>query len=381
MSVDVVIPLYNGSKWIQETIDSVFRQSLKPNSIIVVDDGSTDGSQDIVAKIPEVIMLRNPGKGTGSARNFGFEHTTASFIAFLDQDDIWHPDHLKILSGLLEHNPDISVAASQLKSFFDGTDHQFDFSDTSVELLDPWSTYPTRGMATTPSLSLFRRQAIADSGGWPVMHDVMSDYSIWLRLSVKKPLIRIQAKTVAYRRHQTQTTVNVRTQDPMAYLEFSLKVDDDLMEYYLSCSNNETKKAIVKRRNLVAHYTYDLVHALLNRNKTFLVRITSALEKNLDSENEEYRKCVFKHICNILSLGFTPGSNSREFRDYLITLVEEWPKQTYFTRNALYDVIFEERPGFIFYFKYWFKNFWRIGRLNLFFRAMIKRMHQILTRK
>jgi glycosyltransferase involved in cell wall biosynthesis len=119
MNVDVVITLFNGKKWIIETLDSVFNQSLKPEKVIVVDDGSSDGGMDIVARYAEVILLQNQGKGCTTARNFGFRHTTAPFVAFLDHDDIWHPDHLRILRNALIDHPACVYAVAGHTDFID----------------------------------------------------------------------------------------------------------------------------------------------------------------------------------------------------------------------------------------------------------------------
>lgn len=379
---DVVIPLYNGSKWISETLDSVFKQSLSPGRIIVVDDGSTDDSYDIVSKLPNVILLRNPGKGVASARNFGFEHTTAPFLAFLDQDDVWHPDHLRILSEALARNPGVPAIASELTYFIDGANPKFDLSDTSLELFDPWNTYPAHTLACCPSLTIFKRQAFVDSGGWPVMHNNLSDYSLWLRLAVKKPLIRLRVRTVAYRRHQTSLTVNIRTKNPIAHLESILKIDNDLMEYYLNYSDNEQEKIKIKRRNQAVRYMHDLILALSNNERTSLPKLISELEeRTLRYENEEYRTYVLKHVCNILSLGFTPGNNSQEFRAYLITLLEIWPKDVRITFKTLQNVIIEERPGSYFYLNYYLRNPLQLSRVSFLFKAAIRRLSKKNNRR
>jgi len=82
-NIDVIIPLYNGTKWIRETLDSALSQSFKPNKIIIVDDGSTDGSRELVYNHESIVLLRNPGRGEGgeSARNFGIQHSEAEFVA------------------------------------------------------------------------------------------------------------------------------------------------------------------------------------------------------------------------------------------------------------------------------------------------------------
>lgn len=97
LSVVAVIPLYNGARFIEEAIRSVFDQTRRPEECIVVDDGSFDEGPNIIAKLAEQLpirLLRKPNGGQSSARNFGVAHSTSNLIAFLDQDDAWYPEHL-----------------------------------------------------------------------------------------------------------------------------------------------------------------------------------------------------------------------------------------------------------------------------------------------
>ncbi|MEB3166950.1 MAG: glycosyltransferase family A protein, partial [Cyanobacteriota bacterium] len=117
MQIAVVIPLFNGERWISRTLDSVIAQSLAPHEIILVDDGSEDGSREIASTFPDVTLWRNPLKGTHHARNFGLGKSTAEAVIFLDQDDIWHPRHLEILSALLQSHPGACAAVSASMTF------------------------------------------------------------------------------------------------------------------------------------------------------------------------------------------------------------------------------------------------------------------------
>lgn len=100
LSIAAVIPLYNGAKWIEKTLGSVFVQTLQPDEIIVVDDGSTDGGLGTaivgaLAKVhPNLTLLTKGNGGQSSARNLGIRRTKSDLIALLDQDDIWYPTHL-----------------------------------------------------------------------------------------------------------------------------------------------------------------------------------------------------------------------------------------------------------------------------------------------
>jgi glycosyltransferase involved in cell wall biosynthesis len=102
--ISAIIPLYNGAPYIEQAIRSVLAQTLLPTELIVVDDGSTDRGPEIVeqmaaerpARLP-IKLLRKANGGQSSARNFGVRHAHGDLIAFLDQDDVWYPDHLREL--------------------------------------------------------------------------------------------------------------------------------------------------------------------------------------------------------------------------------------------------------------------------------------------
>jgi len=99
-SIVAIIPLYNGARWIEQSIRSVLAQTLAPDEFIVVDDGSTDDGPRIVERLAQshpIRLLRKPNGGQSSARNFGVAHSNSALIALLDQDDGWYPHHLATL--------------------------------------------------------------------------------------------------------------------------------------------------------------------------------------------------------------------------------------------------------------------------------------------
>lgn len=105
ITVAAIIPLYNGSAFIREALESVFAQSEPPDEVIVVDDGSTDDGPNIVEELAQshpLVLLRKPNGGQSSARNLAIKNCRSSHVALLDQDDIWYPDHLAILKRPFE---------------------------------------------------------------------------------------------------------------------------------------------------------------------------------------------------------------------------------------------------------------------------------------
>jgi glycosyltransferase involved in cell wall biosynthesis len=102
-SIAVIIPLFNGARYIEEALRSVFLQSVPANEIIVVDDGSTDDGAGVaivegLAKIHPIKLLHKPNGGQSSARNYGVRESSSELIAFLDQDDVWYEEHLQELA-------------------------------------------------------------------------------------------------------------------------------------------------------------------------------------------------------------------------------------------------------------------------------------------
>jgi glycosyltransferase involved in cell wall biosynthesis len=101
-SIAAVIPARDSAAFISGAIESVFAQSRLPDEVIVVDDGSTDGTAAVVERSPiPVRLLRIPAQGVAAARNAGVQAARAEFIAFLDADDYWHRDHLKRMADAI----------------------------------------------------------------------------------------------------------------------------------------------------------------------------------------------------------------------------------------------------------------------------------------
>jgi glycosyltransferase involved in cell wall biosynthesis len=119
--ITVVIPAFNGARFVAETLDSIRAQTLPARQIIVVDDGSTDSTGDIVReKFPEVLCVRVANGGAGVARRHGIELCTTDWVALCDSDDLWRADHLERKAGLIEAFPDVQLAFSDSYSFGPG---------------------------------------------------------------------------------------------------------------------------------------------------------------------------------------------------------------------------------------------------------------------
>ena len=118
--VSVIIPVYNGTPYLAAAVESVRQQSYEPLDIIVVDDGSTDGSYERVQTLGEVRCFRQANRGTAAARNVGIKEARGRFLAFLDADDIWTPGKLKAQLAAMQANPHAQLIAGRVEEFYDG---------------------------------------------------------------------------------------------------------------------------------------------------------------------------------------------------------------------------------------------------------------------
>ena len=119
----VVMPLYNKAAHVRAAIESVFAQTFPPHEILVVDNRSTDGGREIVAAIGDariqLLDLSTPGPGGYAGRNIGIRAARGDWIAFLDADDLWQPDHLAVLAEGIGADPSARAAATRFDHVFE----------------------------------------------------------------------------------------------------------------------------------------------------------------------------------------------------------------------------------------------------------------------
>ena len=117
--ISVIVPVYNGEKHLSEAIDSILSQTYRATEIILVDDGSTDGSAQIAKRFSSAVKYcYQKNAGTGAARNRGAELAEGGFFAFLDADDVWLQDKLIIQMAAFYGNPETEVVFGYVKQFY-----------------------------------------------------------------------------------------------------------------------------------------------------------------------------------------------------------------------------------------------------------------------
>lgn len=117
--VSCIVPVYNGERFLAEALDSVIAQSLPAFEIIVIDDGSTDGTPDVIAGYENrVRSQRQENAGPAAARNAGLHLASGELIAFLDADDLWHPEKLARQSARFAARPELGISLTHGHNFW-----------------------------------------------------------------------------------------------------------------------------------------------------------------------------------------------------------------------------------------------------------------------
>jgi glycosyltransferase involved in cell wall biosynthesis len=116
--ISVVIPVFNGAAYIGQAIQSALDQSLPPAEILVVDDGSSDSTAEVVRRYPAPVRyIPQPHSGSACARNLGIREARGDLLALLDADDEWLPEKLALQSAALREDPGLDLVFSQMVEF------------------------------------------------------------------------------------------------------------------------------------------------------------------------------------------------------------------------------------------------------------------------
>jgi glycosyltransferase involved in cell wall biosynthesis len=160
-NVSVVIPAYNGALYIAEALRSILAQTVACREIIVVDDGSTDDTAQVVERFSEASLIRKAHGGIGETLNYGLARVSTEYIAFLDADDRWMPRKTEIQLAALRANPDIDVVFGHARRFL--------MTPEGERVLD---VVP----GTTTVGGLFRLNAFKNIGGFAVERHAFIDW-------------------------------------------------------------------------------------------------------------------------------------------------------------------------------------------------------------
>ena len=211
--VSVIIPAYNGDRYIAEAIDGVLSQTFSEYEVIVVDDGSTDDTSQIARQYGDrVNYLSQANQGVAASRNLGLAAARGEYIAFLDQDDVFFPHKLSAQVALLDEDPNLGIVNSGWQIV--------DEVGTVKAAVQPWQQIPDLSCANLIiwkpvflGAMLFRRSWLERSGGFDSTLSQTPDVDLVMRLAMMGcPAAWVEQTTVKYRQHEANASKNTLLQ-------------------------------------------------------------------------------------------------------------------------------------------------------------------------
>ncbi len=183
--ISVIIPLYNKRESIARAIASVVAQSVVPREIIVVDDGSTDGSGEIVGKLatenPIIKLITQPNRGVSAARNRAIETATGEYVALLDGDDAWSEGYISEICRLIDTYPDCGAYATGFH-VVDGAQRVVGDTPQNEGVVDFFAE-SQRHYVLIPSATTLDRSLVLRLGGFPEGMRMGEDQYLWTKIA------------------------------------------------------------------------------------------------------------------------------------------------------------------------------------------------------
>lgn len=197
-TVSVVIPTYNRGWIIREAIDSVLNQDLKAFEFIVVDDGSTDNSQEILSSYRDKIkVIRQENKGVSAARNKGIVSSSGTDIAFLDSDDLWLPGKLETQLEFFRNNPDALIC--QTEEIWVRNGRRVNLGKRHKKVSGFFFEKSLELCMVSPSAVMMKSDLFDKSGFFDETLPACEDYDMWLRINCRYPIHLIDTPLIVKR--------------------------------------------------------------------------------------------------------------------------------------------------------------------------------------
>lgn len=270
--VSVIMPAYNAARYIEESIDSVLGQDYPNKELIIIDDGSTDATVDLIRAYGDrVTLITQQNQGAAVARNAGLNAARGDYIAFIDSDDVWLPGKLRTQVRYLENHPDVGLVYSRWHKWKPDADGHFPaastFVPTAEEQQDEEPGLTTEGSGWLYTRLLFvsklhtitvvaRRSLIDEVGGFDTTLKRGQDYDYWIRASRVTRIHQLDRPLALYRIHDD----GCMTKYPD--INYELLVVQKALEKWgrVGPDGSTVSRAAIRRRLAEASFSFGYFH-------------------------------------------------------------------------------------------------------------------------
>lgn len=204
--ISVVLPVYNGEKYLKESIDSILNQTFSDFEFIIVNDGSTDKTEEIIESYNDgrIKYFKKENSGIVDSLNYGIEKSNTDLIVRMDADDISNPSRLQKLLNFMENNGEVDICGSWAEKINENGDQKGVLNYPPIKDKEIRKYAYLHNPFIHPSV-IFRKKIFDDVGGYKNFKHV-EDYELWIRLLQKGIGHNIPECLIKYRIHGNQIT-------------------------------------------------------------------------------------------------------------------------------------------------------------------------------
>jgi len=245
----VVIPLYNKEKSVKSTIESVLNQTFQDFEIVIVNDGSTDKSLEIVNSIRDerIRIIDKPNGGVSSARNRGIMEAKYEWIAFLDADDLWENNHLQVVAEMIKSFPNERVFCT---SFATSENNMYHQKNNSIIIVEDYFKEALNGSVICTGVAVIHRSVFKNVGYFNEILSRGEDLDLWARIGKKYRVIKSNIITALYVQDSenklTKNQINLN-KSIIDHIDFSL-ISGYEKKYFQKLVLNKIKTEIKRKK-------------------------------------------------------------------------------------------------------------------------------------
>jgi glycosyltransferase involved in cell wall biosynthesis len=204
--ISAIVPTYNSSAYIVETVESIVSQTVQVDEVIVVDDGSTDDTSDkLKPYMDRIRYIHKENGGVSTARNLGVAEARGDWIAFLDSDDVWHPNKIETQLAALRSNPDVKLLGTELYNW--PGQHPI-LADVALDVPNVTLSELLIRNSLVTSTIMVETATIRKAGEFDPTLFGPEDHDIWIRICRIAPTAKLNVGLTGYRTVQGSLSKN-----------------------------------------------------------------------------------------------------------------------------------------------------------------------------
>lgn len=256
----IIVPLYNKAPYVQKALESVFSQIYTDYEVIVIDDGSTDNSLEVVRglKIEDrrLKILTQSNTGVAAARNNGVAASKGEYLCFLDADDWWEPTYLEEMDKLISEYPDAGLYATNYVYYKPGKTH------VALKLERGYMNYPeaylhSDAMPVWTGAACMPRKVFDEMGGFPLGIKLGEDFLLWAKTALHYKVAFCE-KALAYYNNDVPASLRAtrNLHAPQYHMLFNLGEIEAIVDSRLSIVDREMWKALLDKLRVSGSMEY-----------------------------------------------------------------------------------------------------------------------------